>query len=200
MWKVGRVDGGKWRYNWWALNWRCHMWCCLTAWSGRVMWVMATLNRKQANGVRRSCSSGAGGKRLWARCWNYPRREDKFWWVVDFSSESCGGWLVWKCFYGVNFFVCVCYFRTAPMAYRGSQARGQIGASAASLHHSHSNAGSELHLQPNNTARPGIEPASLWILVRFVNYWATKGIPVFFLIMIFIFSIIVGTAKWPSGV
>ena len=37
-------------------------------------------------------------------------------------------------------------FRAAPMAYGGSQARGQIGAVAAGLHHSDSNAGSELDL------------------------------------------------------
>ena len=36
----------------------------------------------------------------------------------------------------------------APAAYGVSQARGQIGALAASLHHSHSNAGSEWCLQP----------------------------------------------------
>ena len=35
----------------------------------------------------------------------------------------------------------------APAAYGGSQARGQIGAVAASLRNSHSNAGSEPHLQ-----------------------------------------------------
>ena len=34
------------------------------------------------------------------------------------------------------------------MACGSSQARGQIGAVAASLRHSHSNARSELHLQP----------------------------------------------------
>ena len=34
------------------------------------------------------------------------------------------------------------------MAYGGSQARGLIGAVASGLHHSHSNAGSEPHLQP----------------------------------------------------
>ena len=34
------------------------------------------------------------------------------------------------------------------MAYVGSQARGQIGAIAAGLHHSHSNARSEAYLQP----------------------------------------------------
>ena len=31
------------------------------------------------------------------------------------------------------------YIRAAPEAYGGSQARGQIGAAAAGLHHSHSN-------------------------------------------------------------
>ena len=40
-------------------------------------------------------------------------------------------------------FVCFCLFRASLEAYGGSQARGQIGAAAASLHHSHSNLGSE---------------------------------------------------------
>ena len=37
-------------------------------------------------------------------------------------------------------------FRTTPMAYGGSQARGQIRAPAASHSHSHSNTGSEPRL------------------------------------------------------
>ena len=40
------------------------------------------------------------------------------------------------------------FFRAVPAAYEGSQARGQITATAASLHHSHSNKGSEPCLQP----------------------------------------------------
>ena len=36
----------------------------------------------------------------------------------------------------------------APAAYGGSQARGRIGAVATGLRQSHSNAGSEPHLQP----------------------------------------------------
>ena len=44
------------------------------------------------------------------------------------------------------FFLLFCLFRAAPMAYGGSQARGPIGAAAASLRHSHSNARSELRL------------------------------------------------------
>ena len=38
-------------------------------------------------------------------------------------------------------------FRATPEAYVGFQARGLIGATPAGLHHSHSNTGSELHLQ-----------------------------------------------------
>ena len=48
-------------------------------------------------------------------------------------------------------FYFICHFaisRVAPMAYGGSQARGQIGAISAGLHQNHSNTGSELHLQP----------------------------------------------------
>ena len=68
-------------------------------------------------------------------------------------------------------------FRAAPAAYGGSQARGRIGAAAAGLCQSHSNAGSELHLWPmrrearghagslTHSGRPGIEPA---VFVRLV--------------------------------
>ena len=72
----------------------------------------------------------------------------------------------------------ICLFRATPMAYGGSQARNLMGASAASLHHSDSNARSELCLQPTsqlmatsilNRVRPGIKPASSWLLVRFVS-------------------------------
>ena len=65
------------------------------------------------------------------------------------------------------------------MAYGSSQARGQTGAAAAGLHHTHSNARSEQHLQPTpqlkatpdptHWVRPGVEPASSWIPVRFVS-------------------------------
>ena len=43
-----------------------------------------------------------------------------------------------------------CFFRATPVAYGSSQARGHIGAvsAAASLHHSHSNTGSEPCLRP----------------------------------------------------
>ena len=50
-----------------------------------------------------------------------------------------------------NFFFFFCLFalsRAAPVAHRGSQARGPIRAAAASLCQSHSNAGSKPRLQP----------------------------------------------------
>ena len=47
-----------------------------------------------------------------------------------------------------SFFFFLLFFRAVPVAHGGSQARGPIGATAASLHHSHSNAGSEPHLRP----------------------------------------------------
>ena len=47
---------------------------------------------------------------------------------------------------------------------------GAETAAAASLHHSHSNVGSLSHW-----VRPEMEPMSLWILVQFINCWATAG-------------------------
>ena len=41
-----------------------------------------------------------------------------------------------------------CFFRATPMAYENSQVRGGIRATAASLHHTHSNARSKLRFQP----------------------------------------------------
>ena len=43
------------------------------------------------------------------------------------------------------FFFVFCLFRATRVACGGSQARGRIGATAGSLHHSHSNAGSKPH-------------------------------------------------------
>ena len=72
-------------------------------------------------------------------------------------------------------------FSATPMAYGVSQARGRIGAivtqglsCVCGLHTAHDNAGSLTHW-----ARPGIVPASSWMLVRFVDCWAMTGTPVF---------------------
>ena len=48
---------------------------------------------------------------------------------------------------GGGFFCLFCLlFRVAPAAYGSSQTRDRIRAAASSLHHSHSNKGSKLHL------------------------------------------------------
>ena len=73
------------------------------------------------------------------------------------------------------------------MAYGGSQARGLIRAVAAGLHQSHSNVGSKPRLQPtpqltatpilNPLSKAGIETATSWFLVGFVNHGTTMGTP-----------------------
>ena len=48
--------------------------------------------------------------------------------------------------YTVLYFFFFLLFRAAPAVNGGAQARGQIGATAAGLHHSHSNTESEAHV------------------------------------------------------
>ena len=68
--------------------------------------------------------------------------------VIKDKSSNFGRKLDFLNFYLFYFIFClfVFFFRVAPAAYGGSQARGQIRAVAASLYHSHSNARSELCL------------------------------------------------------
>ena len=62
------------------------------------------------------------------------------------------------------------FFRAIPAAFGCSQAKGQIRATAAP--HSHSNTRSLTHW-----VRPAIEPASSWILVRFVSTAPQQKLP-----------------------
>ena len=74
-------------------------------------------------------------------------------------------------------------------AYGSSWTSGQIRASAASLLYSHSKAGSEPHLGPTpmpdhtyaryltHLERPGMEYASSWILVGFMNTEPQSELP-----------------------
>ena len=55
----------------------------------------------------------------------------------------------------------VCLFRAAPVAYVDSQARGPIGAIAASLNQSQSNAGSEPCLQPTPKITATLDPSPI---------------------------------------
>ena len=85
-------------------------------------------------------------------------------------------------FWGLFCFVCFVFllFRARREAYGVSQARGRMGAEAASLHHSHSNAGADSHLQPTpqpiamlhpqpHCARPRNGPTTPRILAGIVN-------------------------------
>ena len=55
---------------------------------------------------------------------------------------------IYFCLFVFFVVVAVAISWAAPAAYGGSQARGRIGAVATGLRQSHSNAGSEPHLQP----------------------------------------------------
>ena len=69
----------------------------------------------------------------------------KHWWAL--VGCDLGFWVLVFLFVYLFIFV-FCPFRVIPAAYGDSQARGLIGAVAASLHHSHSNKGSKPCLQP----------------------------------------------------
>ena len=58
----------------------------------------------------------------------------------------------------IVFVVFFLFFRAALMAYGHSQARGRIGAAAASLYHSHSNTGLEPRLQPTPQFMVKLDP------------------------------------------
>ena len=84
-------------------------------------------------------------------------------------------------------FVCLFVFKAMPAAYGNFQARGWIGAAAASLHHSLSNAGSEPCLQhtPQLMATWILNPLNrirdrtciLMDSSRVHYHWATMGTP-----------------------
>ena len=82
-------------------------------------------------------------------------------WVITPLVSIESRWLRWAWSF---YFLFIYLFRATLKVYGGAQAKGWIGAVATGLHHSHSNAGSLTHW-----TRPGIEPASLWILGRFIS-------------------------------
>ena len=113
------------------------------------------------------CSRACASEMLLPQYWNcdLPVSSHKNPYLVtgDIISEQ----------YHITLFFFFCLFRPAPVACGGFQARHWIGAVAASLCHSHAHLG---HFASYSTAhgnarslthwvRPGIEPASSWILV-----------------------------------
>ena len=87
--------------------------------------------------------------------------------------------------------ICHNFFcRAPPAAYVSSQARGRIGAAAASLHHSHSNLGSKPHQQPTHSSRQcqilnplseaGDQTCILMDTSQVHDHWATMRTPTLF--------------------
>ena len=63
---------------------------------------------------------------------------------------------LYLCFFFFFFFWLL--FRAAPVAYESSQVRGRIWATAAGLHHSHSDTGYEPHLPPTPQLTATLDP------------------------------------------
>ena len=112
-------------------------------------WGLGRIARKEKNTAAEFKSTLEAGK---SRNWN-ARNEisgessalrcvQKMW------QKSRDGNKAWESDNWAFFFLFFFLFTAKPMAYGGSQARGLTGATAASLHHSHSNARSESRLQP----------------------------------------------------
>ena len=88
---------------------------------------------------------------------------------IFLSYGACLYGYTWTSFVQLmSFFFFPPLFRAAPTAYGGSQARGWIGAIAAG----HSNARSL-----TRWARPGIEPETSWLLVRFIPTAPQRELP-----------------------
>ena len=73
----------------------------------------------------------------------------------------------------LSFFLSFFFFflGPCPMAYGSSQVRGHIGAAAASLHHSHSNARSEPSLQQHHQILTPLSGARDWTCILIDTSW-----------------------------
>ena len=98
-----------------------------------------------------------------------------------------------KFFFSFSFLLFFLLLRTTPMAYVSSQTRGQIGATAVSLHHSHSNVGSKPCLTLchsswqcwilNPLSKPRDQTQVLMDTSQVCYLWATTGTaPNFFIL------------------
>ena len=144
-----------------------------------------------------SCSTVTEGSGLFGELWAEKQSDgctERKW--EGHRDESGGGDLqgvliqrLTYFYFVVSIIFCGCClsFRATLVAYGGSQARSQIGAVAAGLSHSHSNAGSEPHLPPppQLTATWILNPLSkardwtgIFMDASWVqNHWAMTGTP-----------------------
>ena len=108
----------------------------------------------------------------WYDVWTLPQDSlgKRGWGWVDetrlltWGDEDMGAYDLLLDMFAIFSFFLSLLFRATPEAYGGSQARGRSGTTAASLHHSQSNARSLAH-----RVRPGIKPTTPCFLVRFIS-------------------------------
>ena len=68
--------------------------------------------------------------------------------------------IIW--YLSFSFFLSFFFSRAKPTAYRSSRARDWVRATAAGLHHTHSNVGSESCLQPTPLLTAMLDPLTQW--------------------------------------
>ena len=101
---------------------------------------MSVVTEENTFGVKKHLASLAVQKVVYEHLTHSLLGNNKrFWCIIDIYMCVC------VYIYIYTFFFLV-FFRAAHVAYGGSQTRDQIGAAAASLHHSYSNARSKPHL------------------------------------------------------
>ena len=86
--------------------------------------------------------------------------------------DSLFSFTEYSLFLSFFFFFFFSFFQAALAAYGSSQARGLIRATAACLHHS-----SQQRRIPNPLSKSRDEPASSWILVRFISSAPQRELP-----------------------
>ena len=147
------LTGKEWKEEW-VWGWYCLFWL-LYAVSAERSWPVKPSLIFLTSLTGGSVRSARKRKRPWLAAsgktlsllislWMTEQREKHF---MNFTGSNSN----LLCF--VLFFL---LFRAAPVAYGGSQARGSIGATVASIRHSHSNIRSKPHLwrTPQLTAMP----------------------------------------------
>ena len=139
------------RFPGWGSNWSCSCWPMPQPQQCQIRAAFATYAAAHSN---------TGFLTPWVRLGIRPMSS---WILVGFLTCWATMEIPARCYF-IICCCCCCHFRAALVAHGGFQARDWIGAVPAGLRHGHSNAGSLTHW-----VRPGIEPMSSWMLVRFIS-------------------------------
>ena len=110
-----------------------------------------------------AAGGNAGSLTHWSRPEVEPTSSRTLCWVLNQLSHNRNSGLVYLFHFVCLFLFLFCFLGLPPQHKEVPRLGGQIGATAASLHHSHSNAGSELHLLPTPQLTATLDP---WLIYQ----------------------------------